>query len=165
MAVACRRGRPDRSGNGPGRRSVDRALGPSGSARCELGPPRRDRPDRRYLAGSRDPRDRACAGARGVIGQRALIAIALVCGAIAGTIYYASLQRVTVVVAAHALDADKPIALDDVVTRELPPEAVPAGAVRSAEDAIGRVPRGPHWPGQILIGSALGTGAAAFHSG
>jgi Flp pilus assembly protein CpaB len=100
-----------------------------------------------------------------MIGQRALIAIALVCGSIAGTIYYASLQRVTVVVAAHALDADKPIAFDDVVTRELPPEAVPAGAVRSADDAIGRVPRGPHWPGQILIGSALGTGAAAFHSG
>lgn len=100
-----------------------------------------------------------------MIGQRALIAIALVCGAIAGTIYYASLQRVTVVVAAHALDADKPIALDDVVTRELPPEAVPAGAVRSADDAIGRVPRGPQWPGQILIGSALGSGAAAFHSG
>ena len=42
-----------------------------------------------------------------MIGQRVLLAVALVCGVIAGTIYYASLQRVSVVVAAHALDADR----------------------------------------------------------
>lgn len=100
-----------------------------------------------------------------MIGQRALLAIALVCGAIAGTIYYASLQRVTIVVAAHSLDADKPIASDDVTVKELPPDAVPTGALRSTDDAIGRVPRAPQWPGQILLAPALAHGAAAFHSG
>jgi Flp pilus assembly protein CpaB len=100
-----------------------------------------------------------------VIGQRALLAIALVCGAIAGTIYYARVQRVAIVVAAHSLDADKPIAFDDVTLKEVPPDAVPTGALRSTDDAIGRVPRAPHWPGQILVAPALANGAAAFHSG
>lgn len=100
-----------------------------------------------------------------MIGQRALLAIAVICGAIAGSIYYGSLQRATVVVAAHALDADKAIAADDLVTRELPPDAVPADALRSTDDAIGRVPRAPQWPGQILVAPALAAGAAAFHSG
>ena len=100
-----------------------------------------------------------------MIGQRALLAVALVCGAIAGTIYYSSLQRVSVVVAARGLDADRPIATEDLGLRELPPDAVPAGAVRSVDDAVGRVPRAPLWAGQILIGPALATGAAAFHSG
>lgn len=100
-----------------------------------------------------------------MIGQRALLAIALVCGAVAGSIYYASLQRVTVVVAAHELDADKPIGPDDVTTRELPPDALPADAVRATSDAIGRVPRAPQWPGQVLVAPGLGTAAAAFHSG
>jgi Flp pilus assembly protein CpaB len=99
------------------------------------------------------------------MGQRALLAIALVCGAISGSIYYASIQRATVVVVAHALDADKPIAPEDLATRELPPDAIPADAVRSIDEAVGRVPRAPHWPGQILMTAALANGAAAFHSG
>jgi len=100
-----------------------------------------------------------------VIGQRVLLAVALVCGAIAGTIYYASLQRVSVVVAAHALDADRPIAAGDLTTAALPPDAVPAGALRSTDDAVGRVPRAPQWPGQILVAPAIAAAAAAFHSG
>lgn len=100
-----------------------------------------------------------------MIGQRALLAVAIVCGAVAGTIYYASLQRVSVVVAAHALDADKSIGPDDVETRELPPDALPAEAVRATSDAIGRVPRAPLWPGQVLVAPGLGVTAAAFHSG
>ena len=100
-----------------------------------------------------------------MIGQRVLLAVALVCGAIAGTIYYASLQRVSVVVAAHALDADRPIAAADLTTAALPPDAVPGGALHSLDDAIGRVPRAPQWPGQILVGPAVAATAAAFHSG
>ena len=100
-----------------------------------------------------------------MIGQRSLLAIALVCGVIAGTIYYSSIQRVTIVVAANSLDADKPISSEDLMVVELPPDAVPTGALRSAGDAIGRVPRAPLWPGQILIAPALANGAAAFHSG
>lgn len=100
-----------------------------------------------------------------MIGQRVLLAVALVCGAIAGTVYYASLQRISVVVAAHALDADRPIAAGDLATAALPPDAVPAGALRSTDDAIGRVPRAPQWPGQILVAPAIAVAAAAFHSG
>jgi pilus assembly protein CpaB len=100
-----------------------------------------------------------------MIGQRGLLAAALVCGAIAGWIYYSSLQRVSVVVAAQGLDADRPIAAADLTVREMPPDAVPKGAVHAVEDAVGRVPRAPLWPGQILIAPALGVGAAAFHSG
>jgi len=100
-----------------------------------------------------------------MIGQRVLLVIAVVCGAIAGTVYYVSLQRVAIVVATHHLDADRPIAFDDVALKELPPDAIPNGALRSTEDAIGRVPRAPQWPGQILLSSLLASGAAAFHSG
>jgi Flp pilus assembly protein CpaB len=100
-----------------------------------------------------------------MIGQRSLLAVALVCGVIAGWIYYASLQRVSVVVAAHGLDADRPITALDVAVHELPPDVVPAGAVRSVDDAVGRVPRAPVWTGQILLAPALGTAAAAFQSG
>jgi Flp pilus assembly protein CpaB len=100
-----------------------------------------------------------------MIGQRVLLVIAVVCGAIAGTIYYVSLQRVAIVVAAHHLDADRPIAFDDVALKELPPDAIPSGALRSTDDAIGRVPRAPQWPGQILLSPMLATAAAAFHSG
>ena len=100
-----------------------------------------------------------------MIGRRLLLVAALVCGALAGTIYYASVQRVSVVVAARALDADKAIALDDLGTKELPPDAVPAGALRSTDDAVGRVPRAPQWPGQLLLAEALASGASAFHSG
>jgi Flp pilus assembly protein CpaB len=88
-----------------------------------------------------------------------------VCGVIAGTIYYASLQRVSVVVAARSLDADKVISADDVVLRELPPDAVPSGALHSPDDAVGHVPRAPQWTGQILVAPMLAAGAAAFHSG
>ncbi|HEV2250137.1 MAG TPA: Flp pilus assembly protein CpaB [Candidatus Limnocylindria bacterium] len=100
-----------------------------------------------------------------MIGQRALLAIALVCGVVAGTIYYGSVQRVSIVVAARPLDADKAIAAADLTSKQLPPDAVPDGALRSADEAIGRVPRAPHWPGQIILGPALAAGAAAFHSG
>lgn len=100
-----------------------------------------------------------------MIGQRTILAVALVCGGIAGALYYAGTQRVVVVVAEHPLDADRPITSTDVALRELPPDAVPAEAVRSVDDAVGRVPRAPLWRGQILVGPALGIGAAAFQSG
>jgi Flp pilus assembly protein CpaB len=100
-----------------------------------------------------------------MIGQRALLAIALVCGAIAGVLYHGSIQRVAIIVAAHNLDADRPIESGDVNSIDLPPDAVPAGAVRSVDAAIGRIPRAPLWPGQIVLAPALAKGAAAFQSG
>ena len=100
-----------------------------------------------------------------MIGQRLLLATALVCGAISAAAYYASAQRVSIVVAANSLDADKPIAADDLALIELPPDAVPPDALRSADLAIGRVPRAPLWRGQVLVAPALTNGAATFHSG
>ena len=100
-----------------------------------------------------------------MIGRRGLLVVALLCGGIAGWIYYAGVQRVSIIVAAHGLDADRPIAAADLAVRELPPDVVPPGALQSLDDAVGRVPRAPLWPGQILLAPALGAGAAAFHSG
>lgn len=100
-----------------------------------------------------------------MIGQRSLLIVAVVAGIVAGAIYYTSLQRVAVVVVAHGLDADRPIAAEDLSFREFPPDAVPTGAARSIEEVVGRVPRAPQWPGQIVLLPVLTTAAAAFHSG
>lgn len=100
-----------------------------------------------------------------MIARRALVALAIVAGIVAGAIYQASLQRVTVVVAAHELAADRAIGPADVALRELPPDAVPDGAARSADAVVGRVPRAPQWPGQVLVAPALASGAASFASG
>lgn len=100
-----------------------------------------------------------------MIGQRVLLGIAVVAGLVAGGLYYASVQRGPVVVAARDLDADKTIGPDDVALRDLPPEAIPAGAVRTVDGAIGRVPRAPLSAGQLLLGPGLADAAAAFHSG
>ena len=100
-----------------------------------------------------------------MIGQRVLLGIALVCAGIAGTIYYGSVQRVAIVFAAHGLDADRAISFEDLTVKDVPPDAVPSGALRSTDDAVGRVPRAPLWAGQILLAQALSDGAADFHSG
>lgn len=100
-----------------------------------------------------------------MIGQRSLLIVAVVAGFVASAIYYTSLQRVGVVVVAHLLDADRPIASEDLSLRELPPDAVPAGAARSMEEVVGHVPRAPQWPGQIVLLPVLTSAAAAFHSG
>jgi Flp pilus assembly protein CpaB len=100
-----------------------------------------------------------------LIGQRALIAIALLAGAAAGVIYYAGSHRTAVVVAARDLDATHALVADDLALVELPPDAVPAGAIGDASTAVGRVPRAPLWRGQTLLSGALGEDAAAFHTG
>lgn len=100
-----------------------------------------------------------------MIGQRALLAVAIVAGVVAGGAYWATAQRAAIVVAARDLDADKTIAPEDVALRELPVDAVPVGALRTVADALGRVPRAPLWTGQILMAAGLGEAAGAFHSG
>jgi len=100
-----------------------------------------------------------------MIGQRGLIALALVAGALAGILYYAGARRATVVVAARDLDATHALVADDLATRELPPDAVPTGALVDVAAGLGRVPRAPLWRGQILIASALADVPATFHTG
>lgn len=97
-----------------------------------------------------------------MIGRRVLLAVALVAGAVASGIYWGAVQRTAVVVAVRDLDGQRPIEADDLAQRELPPDAVPAGAVRLPSDALGRTPRAPLWAGQVVVASALANEGAAF---
>lgn len=100
-----------------------------------------------------------------MIAQRALVALALASGALAGVLYYAGAQRTTVVVAARDLDATHALTVDDLASAAVPPDALPPGALTDAARAIGRVPRAPVWKGQLLLADALGDDAASFHTG
>jgi pilus assembly protein CpaB len=53
----------------------------------------------------------------------------------------------------------------DLEVRSVPPDALPAGAISSIDDAIGRVPTAPLWEGQPLVSQALADDAANFHTG
>ena len=97
-----------------------------------------------------------------MIGRRALLAVALVAGVIAAAVYWGALQRTAVVIVLHDLDGQRPIESDDVGMRDLPPDAVPGGAVRSVSEAIGRTPRVPVWAGQMLIAAALADAPSLF---
>jgi Flp pilus assembly protein CpaB len=100
-----------------------------------------------------------------VIGQRALVALALAAGALAGVLYYAGTQRTSVVVAARDLDAVHALVADDLTTAALPPDAVPPGAIGDVASAIGRTPRAPLQRGQVLLAGGIAEGPAAFHTG
>lgn len=97
-----------------------------------------------------------------MIARRLLLVVAIVAGAAAAAIYWGAVQRTAVVVLVRDLDGQRPIAAEDLAIRELPPEAVPAGAVRVPAEAVGRTPRAPLWAGQIVPGAALTDDAAVF---
>lgn len=97
--------------------------------------------------------------------QRALIALAVVAGLAAGILYWEGAQRVGVAVAASDLSAGRPLASGDVEMRDLPPDALPRGAITEASGAVGRSPKGPIWKGQLILSDALATSPAAFESG
>lgn len=100
-----------------------------------------------------------------MIGQRALIALALGAGALSGILYYVSAQRSPVVVAARDIDASHPLVADDLAIVSMPADAVPQGALGETAGAVGKLPRAPLWRGQILFGSALSDEAPSFHTG
>jgi len=100
-----------------------------------------------------------------LIGQRALLVLAIVAGALAGTLYYVGTQRSPVVVAARDLDATHPLVADDLAVVSIPADAVPAGAVADASSAVGKLPRAPLWRGQVVLDAALSNEAASFHTG
>jgi Flp pilus assembly protein CpaB len=97
--------------------------------------------------------------------QRALLILAIVAGAVSGAIYYSSSQRVGVLFATEHLSPGRPIDESDVEMRWLPADAVPADALTDAAAAIGRFPRGPLWPGQLLVAGSLARTSAMFESG
>jgi Flp pilus assembly protein CpaB len=100
-----------------------------------------------------------------LIGRRALVVLALVAGALAGTLYYVGAQRSAVVVAARNVDATHPLVADDLAIVSIPADAVPAGALTDVNAAVGKLPRAPLWRGQILLDPALSDDAASFHTG
>ena len=100
-----------------------------------------------------------------MIGQRALIAVALGAGALSGILYYVSAQRTPVVVAARDVDATHPLAADDLVVVSMPADAVPQGALGETAGAVGKLPRAPLWRGQVVLAPALSEQAASFHTG
>ena len=55
-----------------------------------------------------------------MIGQRALIALAVAAGALAGILYYVGAQRSPVVVAARDIDATHPLTSEDLTTVSIP---------------------------------------------
>lgn len=97
--------------------------------------------------------------------QRGLVALAVAAGIVAGVLYWAGTQRMTVVVAAADIVAGRAIALSDLDTRQLPPDLLPAGALTDPAAAVGRFARGPIWTGQLLVRSALADMPAAFDGG
>lgn len=97
--------------------------------------------------------------------QRALLVLAILAGAVSGAIYHSATQRVSVVFAATHLSPGRPIAERDIEVRWLPADAAPAGAVTDTAAAIGHFPRGPLWPGQVLLAGALARTTATFESG
>ena len=100
-----------------------------------------------------------------MIGQRALLVLALLAGAVAGTLYYIGAQRSPVVVAARDVDATRPLVADDVAIVSIPADVVPAGALVDATAAVGKVPRAPLWRGQVVLDPALSDDGASFHTG
>lgn len=97
-----------------------------------------------------------------MIGRRVLLAVALVAGIVAAGIYWGAVQRTAAVVIVRDLDGQRAIESDDVALRDLPPDALPAGALRQVSGAIGRTPRAPLWAGQVVVGSALADTPSAF---
>lgn len=100
-----------------------------------------------------------------MIGQRALVVLALVAGALAGILYYVGAQRSTVVVAARDIDATHPLVAEDLAIMSIPADVVPAGALADASAAVGKVPSAPLWRGQVVLSPALSDDAASFHTG
>jgi Flp pilus assembly protein CpaB len=100
-----------------------------------------------------------------LIGQRALIGLALVAGVLAGTLYYVGAQRSPVLVASRDVDATHPLVADDLAIVSIPADAVPAGALIDANAAVGKIPKAPLWRGQVVLGPALSDDAASFHTG
>jgi len=100
-----------------------------------------------------------------LIGQRALIALALVAGTLAGVLYYVGAQRSPVVVAARDVDATHPLVSEDLAVVSMPRDAVPAGALADPNGALGKLPRAPLWRGQVVLEPGLSDQAASFHTG
>jgi Flp pilus assembly protein CpaB len=100
-----------------------------------------------------------------LIARRWLLVLALVAGLTAGALYFIGAQRIAMVVASRDVAVIRPLTAQDLEVRSVPPDALPAGAISSVDEVIGRVPSTPLWQGQPLVAHALADDAATFHTG
>ena len=100
-----------------------------------------------------------------MIARRWLLVLALVAGLTAGALYFIGAQRIAMVVASRDVAVIRPLTAQDLEVRSVPPDALPAGAISSVDEVIGRVPSTPLWQGQPLVAHALADDAATFHTG
>jgi Flp pilus assembly protein CpaB len=91
--------------------------------------------------------------------------LAVAAGLVAGVLYHAGAQRVSVVVAAVDLAPGRAIAEADLELRSLPPDALPAAAVTDLASAVGRFTRSPLSRGQLVMTSSLASSPASFDTG
>ena len=97
--------------------------------------------------------------------RRLTLAAAVLAGVLAGALYYASAQRVPVVVAGRDLDTTAALRESDLATRSFPVDAVPDGALRATGSAVGRFLRSPLRAGQLILEASLADDAAVFATG
>ncbi len=100
-----------------------------------------------------------------MIGRRPLLAVALLAGLAAGSLYYLGAQRAAVVVAARDIDGLRPLVADDVVVRSFPADGVPAGSLSDPNAAVGKRVRAPLLAGQLILSAGLADEASLFQSG
>lgn len=93
------------------------------------------------------------------------LAVAILAGLVSGVLYYASAQRVSIVVAARDLETVTPLSEGDLVLRAFPANVVPADALRGTDAAAGRFLRAPLQAGQLVLEATLANDAAVFASG
>jgi pilus assembly protein CpaB len=97
--------------------------------------------------------------------RRALLALSLITGIVAGALYLVGTHRTPVIVAAQHLSPGRAIGPNDVEMRWLPADAIPAGAITDTATALGRYPRAPMWPGQLVLAGTIAPTNAIFDSG
>lgn len=99
-----------------------------------------------------------------MIGRRALLALALLAGVIAGMGYWLDARRVPLVVAARTVEAESVLDDSDLGTMEVPVDAVPADAIADRAEVVGQVVHGRLEAGQLVLRASL-EAPAGFRSG
>lgn len=97
--------------------------------------------------------------------RRALLALSLIAGLVAGSLYFVGSHRIGVIVAAQHLSPGRAIGPNDLEMRWLPADAIPTGAITDTATALGRYPRAPMWPGQLVLAGTIAPTNAIFDSG
>ena len=100
-----------------------------------------------------------------MITRRWLLAIALVAGVVAASMYLAADRRGDVVVAARDVAIPRALTRDDLELRSVPADLVPEDAVRTVEAATGQIPRAPLIRGQLVLERAISADLSELRSG